>query len=1123
VAKPPDDDAQVFGTMQLPAGAHPSELPLVPAPITEPDTPQQPSRALTAAPAALTIRPAAGDSMTELPPPMVPEIERYVLGDEIARGGMGRVVEATDTRLGRTVAFKEALSDDSEALRRFERETRITARLEHPSIVPVHDAGTSPITGAPFYVMRKIGGRPLESLVGEANTLAQRLALIPHIVASAHAIAHAHERGIVHRDIKPSNILAGELGETIVIDWGLAKVIGEADELSQLGPGASLSLGKGDPLQTRAGVVFGTPGFMSPEQLMGAPVDEQCDVYALGATLYHLLARRPPHYAQTADEMMRNAITAMPTPVGELASGVPPELETIVAKALAQTAEARYPTSRALAEDLQRFLTGQLVAAHRYSRKERFWRFVNAHRMELGIAGVAVAVIAILSAGFIHRIIAERDRADDEAREARAAEQLAEEQKLAANERADQLTLSAARAEIGTNPTAAIASLVPLADSPRWWPQVRAIAAAARAAGVAQVWPASARTTSLELSHDGTRLLAVGADGVIRLHDLSARKSRTLAELHHTAMARFTGDDTRVVIVADTRVVIASTSGGAPRELAAPVHVSALAVSGATAYWTDLAGDAYTLDTSADAAVPQKLVAPEPLRLITPSPDGAWLALAGGTHMFMVDLAGDPDHKLVQMAEANVRSFEWSADSRQVSALLATDILVVATGEHPTIVERLSVGEQAAISMIRDVTYALGPTGVAAETRDGPMSRRQLAGYALGLHPGPNGVLVAASAQGSLAVMSEAGDPVLASPSGGLTTFSASPSSHYVAAAGDGTVLVWDLADVLPRRLTNTPPAAAELVDDGHVLATYPHRTAEWIDIAKSTSAEAGDLPSTSLIIPAPDGAHAAVGNLAHQLQVVAPGVPPVALEGGADRATWLSPTRLALATPGAIRVHDLAANTDATLSAPPGPSALASRGPWLAAAYADGSLWRSNGSGEARLSASEHAARAIALADDGAVLYASASELRVWPASGDPRLVATLPRPAHELHVIAGNRALALADTEAYAFDLATGQLVATFALAAPAAVAEDAGLVVMRTSTGVIEVVDPFAGAHGGVRWTLASSSDVVFGAPHISRDGQRVIASTPTGLVAWTLDLPDGPTATAAWLQGMVEPHR
>jgi len=306
-------------------------------------------------------------------PPAIPPA-RYQLGQEIARGGMGRVVEATDTTLGRVVALKEALSLDTDSLRRFQREIRITARLEHPSIVPVHDGGIGP-NGAPYYVMRKISGRPLEKLVLTGESLNQRLALVPHIVAAARAIAHAHERGIVHRDIKPANILVGDLGETIVIDWGLAKVIGEADEV-----GTPMLVDPSDSLKTRAGIVYGTPGFMAPEQLRGQPVDPRCDVYALGATLYHLLSRKPPHHAKTADEMMRAAVTAPPTPIGELVAGVPPELSTIIDKALAHDPAARYQDARSLAEDLNRFLTGQLVASHHYSTRERVMRFVRKHR-----------------------------------------------------------------------------------------------------------------------------------------------------------------------------------------------------------------------------------------------------------------------------------------------------------------------------------------------------------------------------------------------------------------------------------------------------------------------------------------------------------------------------------------------------------------------------------------------------------------------------------------------------------------------------------------------------------------------------------------------------------------------
>jgi eukaryotic-like serine/threonine-protein kinase len=199
--------------------------------------------------------------------------DRYAAGAEIARGGMGRVVQATDTRLGRSVAIKEVLTTDVETLARFARETRITARLEHPSIVPVYDAGVGP-DGAPYYVMRRVSGRPLEELVASATLLSQRLALLPHVLAAAQALAHAHGRGILHRDLKPANILSGDLGETVVIDWGLAKVIGEAD--GDVAPYCSP-----DPdasLETRFGTVMGTPGFMAPEQLRGEPPDRTSDV-----------------------------------------------------------------------------------------------------------------------------------------------------------------------------------------------------------------------------------------------------------------------------------------------------------------------------------------------------------------------------------------------------------------------------------------------------------------------------------------------------------------------------------------------------------------------------------------------------------------------------------------------------------------------------------------------------------------------------------------------------------------------------------------------------------------------------------------------------------------------------
>ncbi|HLL23129.1 MAG TPA: serine/threonine-protein kinase, partial [Kofleriaceae bacterium] len=386
---------------------------------------------------------AGGPTQVTHAPPAVPMAhERYHIGHEIARGGMGRVVEATDAVFGRTVALKEALALDVDSLKRFERETKITARLEHPSIVPVHDAGTM-LGGAPYYVMRKISGRPLERLVALAETLDERLALVPHMVAASHAIAHAHERGVVHRDIKPSNILVGDLGETIVIDWGLAKMIGEADD-PLVSP---VTIEPLDSIKTRAGIVYGTPGFMAPEQLRGKPVNERCDVYALGATLYHLLGRKPPHHAKTADEMMLAAAAAAPAPIRTVVAGVPPELATIVDKCLAYEPADRYQNARALAEDLRRFLAGQLVASHHYSTAERARRFVK--RNKVPVAAVAATILVLLLA-FV-RVRGERDRADDAARAAIEEKAIAETERQRAEHELERVTLQQAKNGVETN------------------------------------------------------------------------------------------------------------------------------------------------------------------------------------------------------------------------------------------------------------------------------------------------------------------------------------------------------------------------------------------------------------------------------------------------------------------------------------------------------------------------------------------------------------------------------------------------------------------------------------------------------------------------------------------------
>jgi serine/threonine protein kinase len=196
---------------------------------------------------------------------------RYRIVRELARGGMGRVSLAYDNALGRTVALKELLGTgaghDGSLAERFERELALTARLQHPGIACVHDGGMWP-SGELVLVMRVVEGEPLDRAIARATTAASRLALVPHLIAACDAVAYAHARGIVHRDLKPANILAGEFGETVVIDWGLAI----------------------DLAEDHGRDIVGTPGYIAPEHAAGEPASERADVYALGCVLEDLLA-----------------------------------------------------------------------------------------------------------------------------------------------------------------------------------------------------------------------------------------------------------------------------------------------------------------------------------------------------------------------------------------------------------------------------------------------------------------------------------------------------------------------------------------------------------------------------------------------------------------------------------------------------------------------------------------------------------------------------------------------------------------------------------------------------------------------------------------------------------------
>jgi tetratricopeptide (TPR) repeat protein len=356
---------------------------------------------------------------------------RYQLGAEIARGGMGTVHAARDRLLGRDVAVKlmgrrggdPEPEDDAgrsptwsaEIARRFAREVALTARLQHPSIVPIYDSGRL-ADGTPFYAMRMVAGETLEAAAAAADDLPDRLALVPAVLAAAEAIAYAHSQGIVHRDLKPHNVLVGRFGETVVLDWGLAKDVRAGETDSSTGKRPPSPLGPAGETTT-VGSVLGTLAYMPPERLDGAGGDERADVYGLGAILYRVLA----------GDMPRRRASDEPEPLDRRQPGIPRELLAIVARAMAIDPAGRYASAAELVDDLRRFLNGQLVAAHDYSRADLVRRWMRRHRAAAAAAGLALVAIALVTALSFRRVVDQREAAEAARARAEGERQAAEE------------------------------------------------------------------------------------------------------------------------------------------------------------------------------------------------------------------------------------------------------------------------------------------------------------------------------------------------------------------------------------------------------------------------------------------------------------------------------------------------------------------------------------------------------------------------------------------------------------------------------------------------------------------------------------------------------------------------
>ena len=374
---------------------------------------------------------------------------KYEVETEIARGGMGAIFRVWDEDLRRPLAMKTILANedgqgeqtdvDPQLLQRFLDEAQVTGQLDHPGVVPVHELGVD-AEGTVYFTMRLVRGLTLLKVLDLAREEKQGWSVtrvLDVLVKVCDTMAYAHSKHVIHRDLKPANIMVGRFGEVYVMDWGVAKILGHADQHDlrprsraitavaiQTDRSAAAEQTPNSPIFTMDGMVVGTPSYMSPEQAHGMvdEMDARSDVYAIGAMLYQLLSGSAPYVERgshpSPHAVLFGVMQGPPKPLNKVAKHAPPELIAICERAMARKRCDRYENAHALAHDVRAFLEERVVEAYQTGAWAEFRMWTHRNKGLSFAIAVGLGIIAAMSMVFARRISLERDVAQHNENEA---------------------------------------------------------------------------------------------------------------------------------------------------------------------------------------------------------------------------------------------------------------------------------------------------------------------------------------------------------------------------------------------------------------------------------------------------------------------------------------------------------------------------------------------------------------------------------------------------------------------------------------------------------------------------------------------------------------------------------